>query len=144
MRRYRGDNKVDFSKAPLMGFDRNIFTLRVVLNQTRGKRWWQVAPEEWAGWGGRAEKHRRELQGPGLSAGWRVKRDEWRLQFTWITEDQELMCTITFWANRGLFSGSPNIAEASQQLLSHCCDTSNILCHEETHLTYAGELYKTG
>lgn len=40
-----------------MGCDRNLFTLRLVLNQTRGEWQWQAAAVEWGGgWGDGVEK----------------------------------------------------------------------------------------
>lgn len=40
-----------------MGCDRNLFTLRLVLNQTQGEWQWQAAAVEWGGgWGDGVEK----------------------------------------------------------------------------------------
>lgn len=39
-----------------MGCDRNLFTLRLVLNQTRGEWQWQAAAEGWGRGAGAAEK----------------------------------------------------------------------------------------
>jgi len=49
---WRINNRPDLSKASLMGCDRNLFTLRLVLNQTRGEWQWQAAAEERGGGGG--------------------------------------------------------------------------------------------
>lgn len=46
---WRINNRPHLSKASLMGCDRNLFTLRLVLNQTRGKWQWQAAAEGWGG-----------------------------------------------------------------------------------------------
>lgn len=42
---WRINNRPDLSKASLMGCDRNLFTLRLVLNQTRGEWQWQAAAQ---------------------------------------------------------------------------------------------------
>lgn len=39
-----------------MGCDRNLFTLRLVLNQTQGEWQWQAAAEGWGRGAGVAEK----------------------------------------------------------------------------------------
>lgn len=50
-----------------MGCDRNLFTLRLVLNQTPGEWQWQAAAEG-AGWGaGAAGKKEKKHQGSALS-----------------------------------------------------------------------------
>lgn len=49
---WRINNRRDLSKASLMGCDRNLFTLRLVLNQTQGEWRWQAAAQGW-GRGGR-------------------------------------------------------------------------------------------
>lgn len=39
------NNRPNLSKASLMGCDRNLFTLRLVLNQMQGEWLWQAAVE---------------------------------------------------------------------------------------------------
>lgn len=50
---WRINNRPDLSKASLMGCDRNLFTLRLVLNQTEGEWQWQAAAGRGRRWVGR-------------------------------------------------------------------------------------------
>lgn len=53
---WRINNRPDLSKASLMGCDRNLFTLRLVLNQKQGEWQWQSAAEGCSRGAGVAEK----------------------------------------------------------------------------------------